>query len=380
MKCIKGVLVLTILLFITTACGDGSDYADDVAQPSIGLKFLMETDSGGCPVSQQETSNSQYAEDSLPANIQRLKFRLYAQDGTVLLPAEGGSDPLAGDVMVQSDCESDPYHCVTPGAQGFKLFDIPTGQNMVLEVKAYDSRDLDTDEHLIWEGSNYNVDVVQEQTDANAEAVAVDIYMRRVGKMTFAFGCMETERMLHTATVLRDGMHVLITGGVPVIREEACSPEEFGENRECDLLVATKQVVMFNMETGDFTVMQPLTLKRAGHQAVLLVDGRVLIMGGAAQVQLLHNGDGQAYMQADIDQVHANAVLYNPDGFGSVEPIDIPMNQRRAFMTVTPIDNDPPDATRFLVAGGWETEGVSQLSRCSASIRMPANPSLNSSC
>ncbi|RJO73052.1 MAG: hypothetical protein C4523_02220 [Myxococcales bacterium] len=329
---------------LASACGTAEDDFAGQDQPSLGLRFVMQTDAGGCPISQKESSQSGYPENTLPTDLNggALNFILYNQQGAKKVETR---------VVVQNSCEGqDVYTCMLPNAQNFLLFNVPTEQNMHLEVQGYNSLN-----QLAWSGHNYNVDVAEQETP-EAEAPRVDVYMRRVNRLTYAFDCMETERVFHSATVLRDGTSILIAGGASVLRTEACSPQEFGEVVPCDLLVATKQVVLFDTTTGAFTNMAQLDRKRAGHEAVLLADGRVLIMGGAEQLWVLHGNNGRGYIEADLPLITEKAVIYNPDGRGHVDAV-VNMNVRRMFFTVTPIDTDPPYAKVFLMAGGWGDGG-----------------------
>lgn len=78
-------------------------------------------------------------------------------------------------------------------------------------------------------------------------------------------GNMMAARESHTATLLKDGT-VLITGG------------HKGRRAAMEIY---KSAEIYNPQTGKFTVAADLTVKRHKHDAVLLNDGRVLIVGGA---------------------------------------------------------------------------------------------------
>mgnify|MGYP000977552573 FL=1 len=76
---------------------------------------------------------------------------------------------------------------------------------------------------------------------------------------------MTVARESHTATLLKDGT-VLITGG------------HRGRRAAIEIY---KSAEIYNPQTGNFSVAADLTVKRHKHDAVLLDDGRVLIVGGA---------------------------------------------------------------------------------------------------
>jgi N-acetylneuraminic acid mutarotase len=78
-------------------------------------------------------------------------------------------------------------------------------------------------------------------------------------------GNMTAARESHTATLLKDGQ-VLITGG----HQGRRSAIEIYRSAE-----------IYNPTKGSFTAAADLTVKRHKHDAVLLGDGRVLIVGGS---------------------------------------------------------------------------------------------------
>ncbi len=78
-------------------------------------------------------------------------------------------------------------------------------------------------------------------------------------------GNMIAARESHTATLLKDGQ-VLITGG----HQGRRSAIEIYRSAE-----------IYNPQKGSFTAVADLTVKRHKHDAVLLGDGRVLIVGGS---------------------------------------------------------------------------------------------------
>ena len=94
-----------------------------------------------------------------------------------------------------------------------------------------------------------------------------------------ATGAMTTPRESHTVTLLKDGQ-VLITGG--------------HQGRRAAITIYSSCEV-YNPRDGTFTSAGNLTVKRHKHDAVLLADGRVLIVGGSDE-----RDSAGAYRNAEI--------------------------------------------------------------------------------
>ena len=95
-------------------------------------------------------------------------------------------------------------------------------------------------------------------------------------------GAMTTPRESHTLTLLKDG-RVLITGG--------------HQGRRTAITIYSNCEI-YNPSNGTFALAGNLIVKRHKHDAVLLVDGRVLIVGGSDE----RDGAG----------AYRNAEIYNP--------------------------------------------------------------------
>jgi len=121
-----------------------------------------------------------------------------------------------------------------------------------------------------------------------------------------ATGGMTTARESHTATLLRDG-RVLITGG--------------HKDRRANITIYTSAEI-YNPASGTFTAAGNLTIKRHKHDATLLADGRVLIVGGSDE--------------RDRDGAYRNAEIYNPAN-GSFTAVKNNMNAPRYKLQGTTI-------------------------------------------
>jgi Galactose oxidase, central domain len=132
---------------------------------------------------------------------------------------------------------------------------------------------------------------------------------------------MTTTRAAHTATLLNNGM-VLIVGGI-----------DASDN-------ALRSAELYNPSNNTFTATGSMVKPRTEHVATLLNDGRVLIAGG----------------EDNSENAVASAEIYNP-GTGSFGATVISMSDGR---------EDPSIATLFdgrvLVAGGKDDTAVVETS------------------
>lgn len=133
-----------------------------------------------------------------------------------------------------------------------------------------------------------------------------------------AIGPMTTARESHTATLLKDGK-VLITGG--------------HKGRRSEITIYTSAEI-YNPKSRTFTATGSLTVKRHKHDATLLTDGRVLIVGGSDE--------------RDMDGAYRNAEVFNPAN-GTFTAIKNNMNTTRYKLqgTMLLLKNG-----KVLIAGG----------------------------
>ena len=134
-----------------------------------------------------------------------------------------------------------------------------------------------------------------------------------VGARTHAVGMMSKGRANHTATLLPSGQ-VLVTGGCTTLAQ-VYNP--------CAADGVTKLAELFDPATETFTELPPMNAARQNHGAVVLPNGKVLIVGG---------GD-------------ASAELYDPltKTFAATQPSSSPRDGRTAHLL--------PNG-RVFVAGG----------------------------
>jgi hypothetical protein len=145
-----------------------------------------------------------------------------------------------------------------------------------------------------------------------------------------------TERLGATVTLLDDG-RLLIAGGANT------SSSATGINGPGDIAKVFANAELYDPSTGVFTEVGPMTIPRAFHQAVKLLDGRVVLLGGWSEdggtiattyrVEAF-NPDSGEFVSADPDP-NANRSLLGAGG--------------RAAFTASLCD---AKSGRILIAGG----------------------------
>ena len=149
---------------------------------------------------------------------------------------------------------SNPIEVANPNLHGFQ----PTG-DMGTERASHTATLLANGKVLITGGYN------------NTEVLATaELFDPATGTFT-STGAMSTPRFSHTATLLADGK-VLVTGGSSDLGALSTA------NNSGDLATAE----LFDPATGTFTATGTMKEVRSEHTATLLANGRVLVVGGAA--------------------------------------------------------------------------------------------------
>jgi hypothetical protein len=170
---------------------------------------------------------------------------------------------------------------------------------------------------------------------------STELYDPTVGSFAQS-GHMLAPRYAQTATLLPDG-EVLIAGG-------------FGSGYDCEDLGEPAEISaeLFDPTTGSFKVTGSMTMRRAGHTATLLPNGKVLMIGGGSDggATLPFYGTGSA--TAEI--YDAGAGLFTSTGC---------MAAARFGHTATLLKNG-----KILVAGG--TDSYSSAPSSTAEIYDPA--------
>ena len=166
---------------------------------------------------------------------------------------------------------------------------------------------------------------------------------------------MEKTRINHSATLLKDG-RVLIVGGT----RRGIENELTGRN------------LIYDPSSSAFTEAGHLQVDRSGHTAVLLKDGRVLIVGGYtgsehANLAEMYDPDTNTFSPGGVSAIwplaalllpsgrvflihvpNGNIVLYNP-ATRTFSPTGHSIGPWRDSATVTLLEDG-----RVMIAGGWK--------------------------
>ena len=152
-----------------------------------------------------------------------------------------------------------------PLGDSLTLSQIPVGEDRRVMVTGVDGA------RTLWRGLARGIAVKSGKTSE------ITLLMTRIANVTCARSLMASGRAFHSASVLPDG-RVLLIGGVSESRATTCSDGSSG----CTTLLATDQAELFDPSTGQFAATGSLKHARAFHTAVVLPNGRVIVVGGAA--------------------------------------------------------------------------------------------------
>jgi hypothetical protein len=133
--------------------------------------------------------------------------------------------------------------------------------------------------------------VVEDQTATETASASAELYDPTTGSFT-PTGSMSVARALHQATLLPDG-RVLMSGGSGMTPSPGAPGPEHAE--------------VYDPASGRFASAGDLQIGRSLHSAILLTDGRVLVVGGVADVS-----DRTAVAQTEIYGPSINAWSTGP--------------------------------------------------------------------
>jgi len=165
--------------------------------------------------------------------------------------------------------------------------------------------------------------------DAICTTASAELFDPTTGTFS-STGSMNTERVFHTASLLKSG-EVLMVGG-----SNGCAPDAPDDPPWDPLFAET-----YKAKADSFLVSGGMSTTRIGHVAVLLPDGKVLVLGGIPAIQNLH----------DQPPNPAYAELYDPTAsmFSPVPGLAISFQKYTATLLPTGI---------ILIVGGEDSAAI----------------------
>jgi hypothetical protein len=182
-------------------------------------------------------------------------------------------------------------------------FDLTPGENTTVIVNGYENTDCSDTAH--WQGKSFGV-AVQE-----GHEVQVPIYVTRRGQQLNPIrGTLPAPRAFSSASLLSDG-RVLVAGGF------------VGSTKKDNVikLQAACDAVLYDPGTATFSKSIPLAAGCRGlHRALMLSDGRILLVGGSGSATLDPSGLKRPLVLADVETLVSSAEIFDPaiDSFESV--------------------------------------------------------------
>ncbi|MBW2699364.1 MAG: hypothetical protein JRF33_00985 [Deltaproteobacteria bacterium] len=259
------------------------------------------------------------------------------------MPNEPGSPPTDIDTfrLCVLKAEGELVKCRTfdelEADRSYSLGDIPAGTRRIVTFQGY----MAADEAVRWCGRATEVEIKHQGT------TRVEMMLSRCSDFTTTVGDPTVARIFHSGTLLPDG-RVLIAGGF----------DAHAEGTRCDLacreLQATNTVEIYDPTSGTFEQLNTgLTHPRGLHQAAVLQDGRVLLMGGcevaSLQSDFVDSDQPGSPLRCVVPGLAASTIeIYNPAS-QSTQVVDI---DPTVFAGMMPAADD-----QFLLVGGENADG-----------------------
>lgn len=148
-----------------------------------------------------------------------------------------------------------------------------------------------------WRGTAYGVDVFA------GEKKSLAIFVTQQGtRLNSLHAPLPTGRAFASATPLPHG-RVLIAGGFDALEQAGSSAS----------LQAACTALIYDAGSGAIERVVPMKACRGLHQAVGLLDGRVLLVGGASRATFDPRGATRPMLRPDSEELLASAEVYDPD-------------------------------------------------------------------
>ncbi len=262
-------------------------------------------------VSFARRQQAQVSEEGLPADLGslRVEARQGGIDGTLL----------------------DDSGCLVLGAGDSRraslTLDLTAGTGRAILVKGWSQSGCPgTDPE--WMGVALDVDV------PSGKRLSVPVFVTRRGlRLNLARDELSPSRAFASATALADG-RVLIAGGFDVLYADA----------QTATLTATNRALIYDPTTGKTSITGGLSESRGAHRAILLSDGRVLLVGGAKRATV-HHQEGSLFLVLQEDPLWT-ADIYDP-AQGQFQQA----GQQQLLARTEPALALGPDGTVYLLGG-----------------------------
>ena len=218
--------------------------------------------------------------------------------------------------------------------QNFAAADLAESKIHIDQIPAGESRDFVISGMLgkvaLWRGGKMNVSVEAGQD------TQLSVLLSKLAAMSCTRSPMSSERVFPSSTSLADG-RVLIAGGFFQYRVGG------GDCPGCRVYSATASADIYDPGTGKFTPVGDMNFARGLHQAVLLNDGRILLVGGAGQMTY---DPSQAFPLVPAEH-RVTMEIFDPATNSFVLGPEDPDMVARVFHSVTKLSDG-----RVLIAGG----------------------------
>lgn len=266
-------------------------------------------------------------------------LRVYAsatllQDGRVLIA--GGAGSLGVGVSVDGSSSE------ATGLASAELFDPATGTytptGAMARPRAFHTATLLADGRVLIQGGGAPT---SESTGAAAPEPNVvpppELYDPATGTFGPTNGDTLIPLVLATATLLQDGKVLFAGGQTAVAPAEGATPDPSGTSG-----VPTTEAELFDPASGTFSATGAMSAARLWHTATALQDGRVLIVGGTANSDLMTSGQ-------TVDPTAGSAETYDP-GSGTFGATGDTVAPRMGHAAALLADG------RVLITGGLDTD------------------------
>jgi hypothetical protein len=270
---------------------------------------------------------------SMPTTLRAYASSTLLDNGLVLIV--GG---VGGDELSFTGTSGDPSEAFASAELYDPATDTYTPTGSMASARAFHTAVRLADGRVLIQGGGApTADAGSSGTPAANVVPAPEIYDPATGTFGPAGGDTVIPRVLATATLLQDG-RVLFAGG------QTSPPSPAGASPDPDQSsgVPTGEAELFDPVSGTFSVTGSMSTPRLFHTATALPDGRVLIVGGTTNSDLMTAG-------GSVDPTAQSAEIYDPAS-GTFTPTGATIAARTGHAAALLGDG------RVLITGGLDTD------------------------